>query len=228
MRFTFFLFGKGDDEKCSAIFAVTLVLTIMIVAAPPGIKNITAQYALLSAFLSFLLNAHIDLNSCKLLYLIFQPKLTIPLIRITVTMMSRITLNLKKSVHKVHDDHIRPELPSLFTQQSRLHANSNIKIVTPGFDNQRGAGPIFSTDSVDTTFLGSGDGDGDVAFPMVGVPNYYRRNTHLSTITQESSNYEFGVGKSSPGGFGKAAFEEGAETEDLQGSAVEGTGPSTA
>ncbi|KAF8065007.1 hypothetical protein FPV67DRAFT_1653843 [Lyophyllum atratum] len=46
-----------------AIFIVTLVLTIMIVAAPPGLKNITAQLELL----------------------------------ITVTMMSRITLNLKKA-----------------------------------------------------------------------------------------------------------------------------------
>ena len=58
----FFLFGMGDDEKCSAIFAVTLVLTIMIVAAPPGIKNITAQYALLFAFLLSLLNATLRLE----------------------------------------------------------------------------------------------------------------------------------------------------------------------
>ncbi|KAJ7366446.1 hypothetical protein DFH08DRAFT_834360 [Mycena albidolilacea] len=42
----------------AAIFSVTLVLTIMIISAPPGLKNIAAQ--------------------------------------ITVTMMSRITLNLKK------------------------------------------------------------------------------------------------------------------------------------
>jgi hypothetical protein len=61
----FFLFGMGDDETCSAIFTVTLVLTIMIVAAPPGLKNITAQYVLSFAFLLFLLNAHLDLNSCK-------------------------------------------------------------------------------------------------------------------------------------------------------------------
>ena len=52
----------GDDERCSAIFAVTLVLTIMIVAAPPGIKNITAQYALLFAFLLSLLNATLRLE----------------------------------------------------------------------------------------------------------------------------------------------------------------------
>jgi len=48
----------------------------------------------------------------------------------------------------------------------------------------------------------------------------------LSTITQESSNYEFGVGKSSAG---KPVFEEGAETEeDLQESVAESTGPLTA
>ncbi|KAJ7729717.1 hypothetical protein B0H14DRAFT_3511716 [Mycena olivaceomarginata] len=46
----------------AAIFSVTLVLTIMIISAPPGLKNIAAQLELL----------------------------------ITVTMMSRITLNLKK------------------------------------------------------------------------------------------------------------------------------------
>jgi len=46
----------------SAIFAVNAVLTIMIISAPPGLKNIAAQLELL----------------------------------VTVTMMSRITLNLKK------------------------------------------------------------------------------------------------------------------------------------
>ncbi|KAJ7465178.1 hypothetical protein FB451DRAFT_1402886 [Mycena latifolia] len=50
----------------SAIFSVTLVLTIMIISAPPGLKNIAAQLELL----------------------------------ITVTMMSRITLNLRKSARK--------------------------------------------------------------------------------------------------------------------------------
>ncbi|KAJ6584570.1 hypothetical protein B0H19DRAFT_1249533 [Mycena capillaripes] len=50
----------------TAIFSVTLVLTIMIISAPPGLKNVAAQLELL----------------------------------ITVTMMSRITLNLKKCAHK--------------------------------------------------------------------------------------------------------------------------------
>ena len=34
-------------------------------------------------------------------------------------MMSRITINLKKSVYKVNEmSHIRPELPSMFSQKS--------------------------------------------------------------------------------------------------------------
>ncbi|KAJ6511905.1 hypothetical protein C8R47DRAFT_1313998 [Mycena vitilis] len=50
----------------AAIFCVTLALTIMIVSAPPGLKNVAAQLEL----------------------------------SITVTMMSRITLNLKKCANK--------------------------------------------------------------------------------------------------------------------------------
>lgn len=85
----------------TAIFAVTAVLTIMIIAAPPGLKNITAQLELL----------------------------------LTVAMMSRITLNLKKSVGRVND--VQAELPSMFTQGS-LHVNPDLKVSTPGFTSQRG------------------------------------------------------------------------------------------
>jgi hypothetical protein len=86
----------------TAIFAVTAVLTIMIIAAPPGLKNITAQLELL----------------------------------LTVAMMSRITINLKQSVHKMNDTTVRPNLPSMFTQQSQMNVSTNINIVAPGF-NQR-------------------------------------------------------------------------------------------
>ncbi|KAF8065009.1 hypothetical protein FPV67DRAFT_164591 [Lyophyllum atratum] len=51
----------------TVIFAITLILTFMIIAAPPGVKNITAQTEQL----------------------------------LTVTMMSRITLNLKKAARKL-------------------------------------------------------------------------------------------------------------------------------
>jgi hypothetical protein len=53
----------------SVICSITLVLTIMIVSAPPGLKNITAQMELL----------------------------------LTVAMMSRITLSLKKTAAKVEN-----------------------------------------------------------------------------------------------------------------------------
>jgi len=49
--------------------------------------------------------------------------------------MSRITLNLKKSVGRAHD--VQPELPSMFTQ-GNLNVNPDLKIVTPGFTSQRG------------------------------------------------------------------------------------------
>ncbi|GLB38199.1 putative expressed protein [Lyophyllum shimeji] len=63
----------------TAIFTVTGVLTIMIIAAPPGLKNITAQLELL----------------------------------LTVTMMSRITLNLRRSARKATEDGIVfPTIPA--------------------------------------------------------------------------------------------------------------------
>lgn len=50
-------------------------------------------------------------------------------------MMSRITLNLKKSVGRAAQD-VQAELPSMFTQGSH-NVNSNLKVVTPGFNSQR-------------------------------------------------------------------------------------------
>ncbi|TFK24399.1 hypothetical protein FA15DRAFT_669631 [Coprinopsis marcescibilis] len=95
----------------SAIFAVTLVLTLMIVFAPPGIQNITAQLELL----------------------------------LTVAMMSRITINLKKSVHKVSDSQVKPEMPSLFTQKTHMEVDPALKIVAPGF-NQTQTDTMLSDD----------------------------------------------------------------------------------
>jgi len=54
----------------SVIFSVTLILTIMIVVAQPGLKNLMAQFELL----------------------------------LTVTMMSRITLNLKKEGRELEEE----------------------------------------------------------------------------------------------------------------------------
>ena len=57
------------DSFCidSVIFSVTLVLTVMIVAADPSVKNITAQYVLYST--TFRTRAHfpyaLDSNFCE-------------------------------------------------------------------------------------------------------------------------------------------------------------------
>ncbi|KAJ3515784.1 hypothetical protein NLJ89_g1548 [Agrocybe chaxingu] len=100
-------------DPAIAIFAVTAVLTIMIIAAPPGLKNITAQLELL----------------------------------LTVAMMSRITLNLKKSVRKLNDTGVKAQLPSLFTQRSQLSVNPDIKIVAPGFNQQTATTQTLDVDN---------------------------------------------------------------------------------
>ncbi|KIM36586.1 hypothetical protein M413DRAFT_31622 [Hebeloma cylindrosporum] len=71
----------------SVIFSVTCVLTFMIVAAPPGTKNIAAQMEQL----------------------------------ITVAMMSRITLNLKKAGDRLHNDALVSPKSILFDRNKRHH-----------------------------------------------------------------------------------------------------------
>jgi len=50
-------------------------------------------------------------------------------------MMSRITLNLRKSVGRVHG--LQVEMPSMF-MQSRFSVDPGIRTVTPAFKSQRG------------------------------------------------------------------------------------------
>ncbi|KAF8148187.1 hypothetical protein B0H34DRAFT_737244 [Crassisporium funariophilum] len=74
----------------SVIFAVTFALTFMIVAAPPGTKNIAAQMEQL----------------------------------ITVAMMSRITLNLKKAGHRLNADSLAAPKSLLFDRRRRRQSSS--------------------------------------------------------------------------------------------------------
>ncbi|RXW21497.1 hypothetical protein EST38_g4361 [Candolleomyces aberdarensis] len=118
----------------TAIFAVTLVLTLMIIFAPEGLKNITAQLELL----------------------------------LTVAMMSRITINLKKSVKKLNDTRVKAELPSMFTQNTQFQVGSNVKIVAPGFNQTQ-------TD----TMLPTGRAP-PVEFPMVDMGDRDKTTTSSS------------------------------------------------
>lgn len=113
---------------------------------------------------------------------------------LTVTMMSRITINLKSSVHKMKNNAIiRPDLPSVFTQQTHMNIASNIKIVAPGFNQS-------ITDSVDfgvemsTSNLRRNHADrvgsSQNAITIVAPPQKRQR---LSVIPQESSDWEYNV-----------------------------------
>ncbi|KJA16276.1 hypothetical protein HYPSUDRAFT_47476, partial [Hypholoma sublateritium FD-334 SS-4] len=74
----------------SVIFSITLILTFMIVAAPPGTKNICAQMEQL----------------------------------ITVAMMSRITLNLKKAGVQLNSNVFSPPKSLLFDRRRRRRRSS--------------------------------------------------------------------------------------------------------
>ncbi|KAG2010290.1 hypothetical protein CC2G_013127 [Coprinopsis cinerea AmutBmut pab1-1] len=120
-------------------------------------------------------------------------------------MMSRITINLKKSVHKVNDTEVRPEMPSMFTQKTRLEVSGDVHIVAPGF-NQPGRSrskPHCHTDTIQSSWEGDvEDEEGHTgSFPMIRIQN---PNSRLSTIDESlrstSAYYRKGRLDSSVGG----------------------------
>lgn len=150
-----------------AIFAVTLVLTLMIALAPPGIQNITAQLELL----------------------------------LTVAMMSRITINLKKSVNKAKEISIRPELPSIFTQKSTMEPEPGVQIVTPGFNSGKmrkgGVGPTDTMLSDDSSYN-----------PTSSYGPMFNFAKRLSTIAEASTHRASTTIQSRSGGGQMKSFVE--------------------
>jgi hypothetical protein len=98
----------------SVIFSINLVLTLMIIFAPPGLKNITAQLELL----------------------------------LTVAMMSRITLNLKKQAAKQAE---ATQLGSIATDRSMLFRR-------PGDRSQ----PYYVSQSKEVSSMGQVDSMGQI------------------------------------------------------------------
>ena len=101
--------------------------------------------------------------------------------------MSRITISLKSSVEEMTNvDVVRPVLPSMFTQHSRMDVASNIKIVAPGFNQ---------TKTVDSMDFGLEMSAKDLRWNQPtnrggAVTILSPNRPKLNTINQESSDWE--------------------------------------
>lgn len=105
--------------------------------------------------------------------------------------MSRITLNLKKSVNKAFGDtNIRPGYPSNFTQKSHISVGgTSIKIRTPGFNSSRNA-PDFSASvgggfGTDSRFGADSRFGTESEYPMTRV-HVHQETTRKSLDSVES------------------------------------------
>ncbi|PIL22617.1 hypothetical protein GSI_15307 [Ganoderma sinense ZZ0214-1] len=107
----------------SVIFCVTLVLTLMVAFAPPGIQNVCAQMEYL----------------------------------LTVTMMSRITLHLKRSAHKQELLGYRYELSTNMT--SAWRAGSQIQFLEARRENLTGTHSPFSISVQEQTVMHDDQGE---------------------------------------------------------------------
>jgi hypothetical protein len=114
-------------------------------------------------------------------------------LRMTVAMMSRITISLKSSVEEMKNvDVVRPVLPSMFTQHSRLDVASNIKIVAPGFNQTKTVDSLdfgleMPTDNLRRNQPNSAPPN---RFAMGTTTNLTPDRRKLSTIQQEPWDWE--------------------------------------
>uniref|UniRef100_A0A8H8CEY6 Uncharacterized protein n=1 Tax=Psilocybe cubensis TaxID=181762 RepID=A0A8H8CEY6_PSICU len=133
----------------SVIFTVTCVLTFMIVAAPPGTKNIAAQMEQL----------------------------------ITVAMMSRITLNLKKAGEQLsHSDGITSSKPkSLLFDRARKRRRSSHLLDNPSFTISTLPAPALPTTIISQIGTITGPGNELVfSHPVPGTPATMDSETYFN------------------------------------------------
>ena len=127
----------------------------------------------------------------------FGLRLLLPLLRMTVAMMSRITISLKSSVEAMKNvDVVRPVLPSMFTQNSRMDVASNIRIVAPGFNQTKSVDSLNFGLDMSTNGL---RGNQSISAPAnrlgLGATTILTPNRRkLSTIQQEPLDWEQGNG----------------------------------
>jgi len=183
----------------------TVVLCLTLYKTLPSLKNRTTSYVMKRLFqdgliyysvifaVTFVLSIMIAVAPPGIKNITAQLELLL-----TVAMMSRITINLKSSVHKMKNSVVRPVLPSMFTQQTHLDVASDIKIVAPGFNQTRTIETFDFGAEVPMGNLRREDHTGDIdkvglgraAITILTPPKKQR----LSTIPQEKTDWETSAG----------------------------------
>jgi len=123
----------------------TVVLGLTLYRTFPSLRNRTASYVMRRLFKDGLLYYSVIFSITFVLSIMIAAappgiqNITAQLeLLMTVAMMSRITISLKSSVEEGKTVGIvRPVLPSMFTQNSRMGVPSNVRIVTPSFDQTK-------------------------------------------------------------------------------------------
>ena len=178
--------------RYSVICSVTLVFTIMIIFAEPSVRNITGQYVLLSSP-----SPPFKLSNClawSLPFLRLDSKSGTPnigprcflnphpdaslFLSLTVAMMSRITIHLKRFAHRpngvIHDRNHRPFIHLLFSPD-QVETIGLPSFVMPGVPS-----------SQNVTFL-KGPPNGTAVVP--GNGSYLAMETFLTTTPDAEEPY---------------------------------------
>jgi len=122
----------------------TLILGLTLNRTLPSLRNKTASYVMRRLFHDGLVYYSVIFSITFVLSIMIAAappgiqNITAQLeLLMTVAMMSRITISLKSSVEDLKNLDVRPVLPSMFTQHSRMDVASNIKIVAPGYNQMK-------------------------------------------------------------------------------------------
>jgi len=210
------IFGDGISGQLASSSAWlpllydTLVLGLTLNRTIPSLRNRTASYVMRRLLQDGLLyySAIFSITFVLSIMIAAAPpgiqNITAQLeLLMTVAMMSRITISLKSSVADMKNvEVVRPVLPSMFTQHSRLDVASNIKIVAPGFNQTKTVDSLDFGLEMSTNNLRGNQPQSGAAKKLgsgrAAVTIFTPNRPQLSTIRQENSgDWDHGLGSRS-------------------------------